>query len=155
MKVRKSDTVADPSYPDAKDFVKNRGVLGAAMVGAGMMLGGCTEPRRTTGVPMRTGGVVVAPSEEATRKPVEKSAAKQIEKPTAMQVEKPAPRDPKTSEKNTEGPPRLLGKMRAEPEPPARLLGDVMVAPRFDPQNPDRPPVLGGVPPVVPPNLEH
>lgn len=139
MKVRKSDIAADPSYPDAKEFVRNRGVLGAAMVGAGMMLGGCNEPRRTSGVPQRTGGVVAAPS--------------------AQEMEKPAPRIPKTPEKSSGGGsgevPRLPGKVKAEPEPPARLLGDVMVVPRSDPQKPDSPPMLGGVAPVVPTNSEH
>ncbi|MEI6176406.1 MAG: hypothetical protein WCS43_05910 [Verrucomicrobiota bacterium] len=141
MKVRKSDDAADPSYPDAKEFVKNRGVLGAAMVGAGMMLGGCEEPRRTTGVPMRTGGVIAAPS--------------------SKEVEKPVPRQPKIPVKSTDGTsgetPRLPGKVQAEPkvDPPPRLLGEVMVEPRPDPQKPDEFPVLGGVPPVAPPNQEH
>ena len=141
MKVRKSDVAADPSYPDAREFVKNRGVLGAAMLGAGMMLGGCEEPRRTAGVPMRTGGVIAAPS--------------------SKEVEKPATRHPKTPEKRTDGAsgekPRLPGKVKAEPriDPPARLLGDMMEVPRSDPPKSDIPPSPAGVPPVVPPNPEH
>jgi hypothetical protein len=141
MKVRKSDPAADPSYPDAKDFVKKSGVLGVAMFGAGMMLGGCEEPRRTAGVPMRTGGVIAAPP--------------------AKEAEKPAPQPPKTSVKTGKGAsseePRLGGKMRVEPkvDPPPRVPGDVMVEPRRDPPKPDGPPALGGVPSVVPPNPEH
>ncbi len=141
MKVRKSDTAANPSYPDAKDFVKNRGVLGAAMLGAGMMLGGCEEPRRTTGVPMRTGGVIAAPSEK--------------------EAEKPTPQPPKTSGKCSEETsgetPRLPGQVKAEPkvDPPARLLGEPMVVPNPDSPKPDSPRVPGGVPSVAPPNPEH
>jgi hypothetical protein len=61
MHVRKEDSPADPAYPDAKEFLKNRATLGAAILGAGMALGGCADTGRTGGVPVRTGGVVAVP----------------------------------------------------------------------------------------------
>ncbi len=137
MKVRKADSAADPCYPDAKEYLRSCGVLSAAMVGAGMALVGCDQPRgRTGGVPLRTGGVIAAP--------------------TGGAGEKPATCPPKTTGKSTQSTssekPRLPGKVAGDSkiDPPARLLGDVMVEPRPDPRKPETPPALGGVPPMVP-----
>ena len=50
MKVRREENPVEPSYPDAREFLKNRAVLGAAIVGTGMMLGACGDSDRLGGV---------------------------------------------------------------------------------------------------------
>lgn len=71
MNVRKEEQPADPAYPDAKDFLKNRVAIGAAILGAGMALGGCVDQQPLGGVvaPVRTGGVPASPDQSRMNNP--------------------------------------------------------------------------------------
>jgi hypothetical protein len=126
MNVRKEDSPADPAYPDAKEFLKNRASLGVAIFGAGVALGGCADTGRTGGVPIRTGGVVAVPEGSS-----EKWAG-----------------DPKTwkgADRN-----RLDGvAVSGSKTEPSHPMGKFKIEPKPDP------PPLPGSPPVVPSNPEH
>lgn len=133
MKVSKADPAIVPNYPAAQEFLRKRNILGLAIVGAGMALTGCNESRDRG----RTTGIIACPKGEP-------------------------PREASTTSTGTIGngggklpeePPRLPGKVATDPkvDPPARLLGDVMVEPRHDIPKTEPPPALGGVPPVMPP----
>ncbi len=128
MNVRKEDSPADPAYPDAKEFLKNRAAFGAAILGAGMALGACADKGRTGGVPIRTGGVVAVPdgakeSGLGNPKDWKGARAKENDEPTRLLGDIPA--EPKSD------PPRLPGKAKIEPPP------------------------VPGSPPVTPPNPEY
>jgi len=128
MKVQKEDSPVDPAYPDAREFLKNRAALGAAILGAGMALGGCADKGRTGGVPIRTGGVVAVPD-------------------GAKESWVGDPKNWKGADgKKTDDPGRLLGEIPAEPKAdPPRLPGKARI----------EPPPVPGSPPVVPSNPEY
>lgn len=92
MNVRKEDSPADPAYPDAKEFLKNRAALGAAILGAGMALGSCNSGTRLDGIPS-------APSMDG---------AGVMDR---NRLDGVAVSEPKTD------PPRLPGKAKIEPPP--------------------------------------
>ena len=115
MHVRKEDSPADPAYPDAKEFLKNRATLGAAILGAGMALGGCNPVTRL-------GGIAPPPLNGSK----EACVGAKTDKPVRLGGEIPA--EPKTE------PPRTMGKYRIEPKPePPALPG----TPPMVPPNPE------------------
>lgn len=62
MDVRKVESESEPNYPTAQAFVRSRCALGAALLGAGMTLSSCDQPRRTGGVPLANPAKQVLPS---------------------------------------------------------------------------------------------
>lgn len=121
MDVRQAQAAADPGYPERKEFQQYRHLLGATVLGAGMVVSACTG--KTGGV-VRTSGV--PPINPADSRPATKPQAKQA----------------------IEAPGHLAGRIQVEPsklEPPARLAGDVMVMPKPDAPE-DKPAATPGVP---------
>lgn len=58
MNVRKEDSPVEPSYPDAKEFLKYKTAIRAAILGAGMAVGGCAGDDGNS-LEGRTGGVIL------------------------------------------------------------------------------------------------
>jgi hypothetical protein len=121
MNVRKAKESAEPGYPDHKEFLLNRHLLGAAVLGAGMVMGACNE--RTMGVPRpptRLGGV--APRVTAHSHSIKlRVAGNHTVEPTKI-----------------ERPNRLAGDVAMIPKPDE---------PRQDPPKKEDPPPPPGVPP--------
>lgn len=108
MLVRKEDSPADPAYPDAKEFLKNRAAISAAIIGAGMALGGCAGKGRTGGLPGGSGGVVAVPDGSNEKRAADPKTGQGLDRTSIDGV--PA-FEPKSD------PPRLPGKARIEPPP--------------------------------------
>ena len=137
MNVQRAESPAVPAYPERKEFLRQRKLLGAAALGAGMVMSACNPPQsRTTGVPYpptHLGGVSPAG-------------------PTGRFATPP--------NKKPDGPPdRTLGRIQVEPaklEPRPRLAGGIGVVPKADPptkkgaSHKDGPPRTLGVPPPHP-----
>lgn len=134
MNVRKEESPIEPAYPDAREFLKNRAALGAALLGAGMALGGCEPTPRLGGVPMPNGS----------------SKDIMIDR---NRLDGVAVCEPKSA------PPRVHGNLKSEgpliPGIPLEGLSKPTSDPPRLPGKPKiEPPVLPGVPPMVPPNPE-
>ena len=147
MDVQPAEKSAMPAYPERNEFLRQRNLLGASLLGAGMLLGACEQrPVRTAGVPsptprpMGTLPVPAGHSNKAQQPGKTSTTPKTVTRPTTSPNEPPG---------------RTMGKIRVEPatiDPPPRLMGDVMVVPKPDvpPQDPPKkedPPRLPGEPP--------
>jgi len=64
MNVKPSESSPEPGYPDRREYLRQRQVLGAAALGAGLLLSACNPPR-TAGVPVQPhrlpGDIAVVP----------------------------------------------------------------------------------------------
>ncbi len=139
MDVKPADQPAMPAYPERKEFLRQRNLLGASLLGAGMLLGACDQR------PVRTGGVPAPAPRPLGSRPM----------PTAHPSKAQPPGKTPATPKTVDPPNRTMGKIRVEPvpiEPPPRLMGDVMVVPKPDAPVPDPtkqedPPRVPGEPP--------
>lgn len=113
MNVRKEDSPVDPSYPDAKEFMKHKAAISAAILGAGMAVGGC-QP-----TPRLGGSIAVPPGGSKESWVEDPSSWKGGEKP---KVEKTTEHDvdvPRVPGKARIEPPRLPGAPPMNPDPAA------------------------------------
>lgn len=128
MNVQRPSSAPDPGYPDAKEFRRQRHLLGLAVIGTGLAVGACTPP------PTRTAGVP-APAPPPTRLGGVAPLVR-LQLDTGAGAPANAVPEPAKDEPRKESPPRLPGKIKVEPKPP--------------PPKEEKPPRLPGAPPPPP-----